>query len=346
MAVLMKVYKYRGGAFERDLASLRDNQFYAPSREKLNDPCEGMFDQKSVFEQTELLFQSISSTSNVTAYKNLVTSLEEVFAFVDKSGIYSLSKTPLEELLWAHYSCNHTGFCIEYDLNRLSEFIDRDCHRIPVTYAASPPAICLSDVAKPQEVITKMFGVKSRAWNYEDELRLVTSHAGIHSYDFRAVTAIYFGLRMAHHEKQKIMEVLKGRGIQFYQIIPKDNSYKFIYQKLPDAFISSERYMYKIAPVAEYAITPEYVNEKYKEYVSYLYKAAEIVRREPYCASVESADFSSTKGNPTDPVIFVQYLNLDGHYKNYFIQLEEIETAYSQLHDIEVNFQKLASKSL
>ncbi|WP_045623928.1 DUF2971 domain-containing protein [Vibrio vulnificus] len=333
----MKVYKYRGGAFDRDLASLRDNQFYAPSRNKLNDPCEGVFDQKGIFDQTELISKLIPSDSNGVAYKSLVNSLKDVFSFVDKSGIYSLSKTPLEELLWAHYSYNHTGFCIEYDLDRLSDFIDRDCHRIPVTYKTCPPEVCLSDISNPQDLVTKMFGVKSSAWGYENELRLVTSQAGIHDYDFRAVTGIYFGLRMDEREKQQIMQTLKGRGIQYYQIVLKGNSYEFQYQNIPDAFIGSERYMYNIAPVADYAITPDYVNVKYKRYTPYLYKAAEIVRREPYCSRVEMAEFSSSKGNPSDPVIFVQYVNLDGGYKNHYLPVKEIDAAYDQLSDIEEN---------
>ena len=34
-------------------------------------------------------------------------------------GIYSLSRTPYDELMWSHYGESHEGFCIEYDLERL-----------------------------------------------------------------------------------------------------------------------------------------------------------------------------------------------------------------------------------
>ncbi len=38
----MQVYKYRGGAFERDLNSLKNNEFWASNTSQLNDPCEGL----------------------------------------------------------------------------------------------------------------------------------------------------------------------------------------------------------------------------------------------------------------------------------------------------------------
>ena len=38
----MLVYKYRGGAFKRDLNSLKNDEFWASSTSQLNDPCEGV----------------------------------------------------------------------------------------------------------------------------------------------------------------------------------------------------------------------------------------------------------------------------------------------------------------
>lgn len=38
----MLVYKYRGGAFNRDLESLKNDEFWASNTKQLNDPCEGL----------------------------------------------------------------------------------------------------------------------------------------------------------------------------------------------------------------------------------------------------------------------------------------------------------------
>lgn len=44
----MKVYKYQGGCFQRDLSSLEKDEFYASSRGQLNDPFEVMFHKKGI----------------------------------------------------------------------------------------------------------------------------------------------------------------------------------------------------------------------------------------------------------------------------------------------------------
>ena len=53
----MLVYKYRGGddedIFNRDLTSLKNNLFFAPKHEKLNDPCEALILTDKFVEQTK-----------------------------------------------------------------------------------------------------------------------------------------------------------------------------------------------------------------------------------------------------------------------------------------------------
>ncbi len=47
----MLVYKYRGGAFERDLKSLKNNEFWASNTKQLNDPCEGLITSSAYQQQ-------------------------------------------------------------------------------------------------------------------------------------------------------------------------------------------------------------------------------------------------------------------------------------------------------
>ena len=47
----MLVYKYRGGAFERDLKSLMNNEFWASNTKQLNDPCDGFISIKDYQQQ-------------------------------------------------------------------------------------------------------------------------------------------------------------------------------------------------------------------------------------------------------------------------------------------------------
>lgn len=334
----MRVFKYRGGEFERDLEAVSENYFWAPTRKSLNDPCEGLFYDQGVNTQLDFIFKAFSGKANSSTYKlgNVKAALKEVFDFVDKSGIYSLSQTPLGELLWAHYGCNHTGFCVEYDLDKLIEYEKNDYVYLDINYKNSPQAISVSDIdtSSQNKILMKMFGIKSKAWSYEKETRVITSNSGKHSYDYRAVKAIYFGLRMSDIDKNILMDKLKGRGIQYHQIILKPNSYKFSFTTIEDPYKKTNKYKYSIAPIAEHAITPGYVNDKYKPYVEYLFKAAEIVRREPDCNEVEIVEFSSLKGDISNPVIFVQYKRKENRYVNHCLSIQEIESQYKEITDI------------
>lgn len=108
-------YKYRSGdpsTLPRDLESLRDATFYAAERHALNDPFEGRFDRASLDAQFSLL-KRITSGAAPSASKSLddvSQAANGVLEFVDKSGVFSLSYNPLEELIWAHYGGSHRGF--------------------------------------------------------------------------------------------------------------------------------------------------------------------------------------------------------------------------------------------
>src|SRR6187551_1893931 len=196
----MRVFKYRGGAFERDLEALKENLFWAPTRDQLNDPCEGLFDKDRIHNELELIKRLLGRgrAGIESSFGNVIGALNNLFGFVDRSGIYSLSKTPIEELLWAHYAASHTGFCVEYDLDELIKYEKQDYEKIEVQYLKSPLSVSFNNLGHEghSAILKVMFGVKSKAWEYENEIRIVTSFSGRHSYDFRALKAIYFGLRM------------------------------------------------------------------------------------------------------------------------------------------------------
>lgn len=125
----MLVYKYRGinnelcknnsnKIFERDLKTLERNQFWASDIKDLNDPCEAITDTVKVKNFLNYIGKKVRMKSQ-DDFKMVEENTDQVLSLEDKMGIYSLSKTFLDELLWAHYSNSHKGFCIEYDLDIL-----------------------------------------------------------------------------------------------------------------------------------------------------------------------------------------------------------------------------------
>jgi Protein of unknown function (DUF2971) len=206
-------YKYRSGdpsTLPRDLESLRNATFYAAARHALNDPFEGRFDRASLDAQFSLLktVLSFAAPSASTSLDNVSNAADKVLEFVDKSGVFSLSYNPLQELIWAHYGGSHRGFCIGYDTQKLVEFEPNVHHSLDVQYSNAAPTLQPNDLLgaeSPVGIFRKMLGVKSKPWTYEEEVRVITVPPGLHEHDFRAVKVVYFGLRCPESTKVAIM---------------------------------------------------------------------------------------------------------------------------------------------
>ena len=227
----MRVFKYRGGKkkiFKRDLFALERNFFWGAEIDGLNDPCEALILSDKFDQQSKYLkyFLGTTAQNNLTKVKEAILSLMEVN---NRIGIFSLSQTYKDKLLWAHYAYSHHGFCIEYDLEILKDGYRNKIYSFPIKYDNKPPDIDFSDVnSNNQNLIHKMIGYKSKRWEYEEEYRIITNLAGEFFYPPNAVKAIYFGIIMPEKNKLDLIDRLKSRGIKFYQIIQKHKTYKFV----------------------------------------------------------------------------------------------------------------------
>ncbi len=141
----MKVYKYRGvekDIFDRDFDTLKNNMFFAPKFEMLNDPFEANFNE---------ILSKVSKSLN-TIFKVDVSSMEATFerilSFKDRLGVYSISKTYHSEQMWAYYASSNYGYCIEYDLEKLEDKTKNAdfSARIDVRYSDDIPVIGLKDI--------------------------------------------------------------------------------------------------------------------------------------------------------------------------------------------------------
>lgn len=216
-------YKYRANLYNeekkeyRDTYSLLKGELFAPKLSKLNDPFEGSVELPNAdsesFWVTPLLQQNYNA------------------------GVYSMSKQkegedfPCNELLWAHYANSHKGFCIEYDLDKLDICITGNIdYRIDVVYQENKPTILPDDSIEAK--VKKAFSTKSLAWDYENEYRLIFSSSGVKKIAFEAIRAIYFGLNMPLAERNAIVNGLKDKSIEFYQIERVGKDYKLSASKL------------------------------------------------------------------------------------------------------------------
>ena len=123
----------------------------------------------------------------------------------------------LNELMWAHYAKNHTGICIKYHFhNDLTKFADKAKNQI--AYFRDIEYTSDMDVYRKNGAINlrDAFFAKSKAWEYENELRLLAydpngsgDYASIDVKD--SVAAVYFGLKCPRDKREEIMDILKDR---------------------------------------------------------------------------------------------------------------------------------------
>lgn len=215
-------YKYRANLADengncRDTDSLIKGELYAPKMKDLNDPFEGSVELPNAYSEDYWVTPLLQQNYN--------------------AGVYSMSKQkegedfPCNELLWAHYANSHKGFCIEYDLDKLDICITGNIdYRIDVLYQENKPTILPDDSIEAK--VKKAFSTKSLAWDYENEYRLIFSSSGVKKIAFEAIRAIYFGLNMPLAERNAIVNGLKDKSIEFYQIERVGKDYKLSASKL------------------------------------------------------------------------------------------------------------------
>ena len=332
-------FKYRSGdlqTLERDRGSLRDATFYAALRANLNDPFEGRFDRTRLDSQFSALRQMAEGFAPTATASLDVAAIaaNEVLSFVDKCGVFSLSYNPLSELVWAHYGGSHRGFCAGYDLPKLVEFEPNLHYCLDVQYNNTAPVLQseqLVGASTPIAILQSILGVKSTPWQYEQEVRIITTPPGLHEHDYRAVRKVYFGLRCPESTRLAVMEVLAGRGVTYEQVESPATSYALSCRPIQDAYAYAPKYKLNLAPINEGAISPDYLKPAQKQHQAYLFRAAEIVRREPYCKEIKLVDFSGSKSTPEQPIIFVQYLRAPNKWFNHYLSLPEIDKQYEEL---------------
>lgn len=303
----MKVYKYR--TFKKNnINSLVENYFWCASIESLNDVHEGKFTDKQLSQEIGLLDIFSNSNSN-----NFSKSLDLVKSSVLKQGIFSTSLSPYIQLQWVHYAQNDTGFCVEYDLDELKAKNPNLYDIVEINYQDNPEDLKFSDFewnsTNPDshlKFLKKTIGTKGLAWQYEQEIRIISPIIGINYHRQSAIKTIYFGIKASEDDKNLLMKKLANRNIEFRLIIINGFSYELSSEKIINPFDSKEVINTKLAKIEEFVIYEAGIKEEYKQYIPYLYKVAEIMQKDPDCEVIETIDFS-TSSTVDNPIIFINF---------------------------------------
>ena len=236
---LTRLYKY-GQLNGHSESVLANPQIWFSLPSQLNDPFE--FKPKFIFEATseqivnhgaQLLRKQNSSLTPYTATAEAVAIYlkghrdsgfydklqnDAIRSFDDSIGICCLSQVRDSILMWSHYSCDHSGYCLEFEATDQTVMFGEAQQ---VLYSEEYPTIEIfnTSIVKQMELI---FLTKYLGWSYEKEWRISqTTGSKLCSYPADLLKGVIFGLRMYEEDKKRIRAWVSNRGhdVKFYQCV-------------------------------------------------------------------------------------------------------------------------------
>ncbi|WP_434353487.1 DUF2971 domain-containing protein [Psychrobacter sp. HD31] len=309
----MRIFKYRTFN-DNNLKSLKENYIWLADKASLNDPCEGFFTRKKLSNDLQGLNFISKLIQGSAQFNTLEENLDDVIAMVAKQGIFSASKSPFIQPLWSLYANSHQGFCIEYDIDELIAKHKTYYNYFEVQYLIQPQDISFSnlnlnfkDETSENKLFQKIIGTKHIDWQNEQEVRVISHQVGQNFHRHGAIKAIYFGLKSSLSDRNNILKLLANRDIKFNQIVQDTNSYNLFAKPMENPFLNNEKEnIIPLSLIDECAIYEKGVKDKYRKFIPFLYKAQDIMSKDPDCEVIHTIDFS-IKSTLENPIIYVNF---------------------------------------
>lgn len=207
---------------------IAESYLYLPTREKLNDPNEGIFQNQIQAGITAFLQGLVGIGERTELTKTLYDLAHQISQSADNSGVFSLSSNATDELMWAHYAASHCGIAIEYNLDQLTRFCSKQhLHCFAVDYVDEPPRLDMQHLQdNAEKAVRAMLGHKSPKWSYEEEFRVLLENIhGPIPHDYRAVKSLTFGLKVPDKVRNNIHEATSHKVPRYYEIVKIPETY-------------------------------------------------------------------------------------------------------------------------
>lgn len=241
-------YLYRYYQFDKYTEKIfTKNEIYFQEPSKFNDPLDSKIcyrkgttiEKQSFLKRNlplinpELTEQQVNEISkNPSKYEKFINDFCKMQdRRRDELGVYCLTTLKDNILMWAHYSDNHKGFCLEFDGQ--GEFFQR---AQPIEYSKVLPTFNILDKTvgefhKYADKLADLLLTKAEDWRYEDEWRIVCTpeHGGpgIHTFPEKLLTGVILSFQISNENRNNIIEWCKGRMFKpkIYQATPKDGEF-------------------------------------------------------------------------------------------------------------------------
>ena len=159
----------------------------------------------------------------------------------DNFAITCFSKKSDEILMWSHYANKHTGFCVEYDFSKCTNWAAL-ITLFPVIYSKNRPHFPMSIFEQSNNFkditvkegndsiisLIRLLLIKSDIWRYEEEWRIIGLQNQLidkHLLELDIVTKIYLGANISEKNEKEIVDIAKSKGIPVYRYIMNQEQY-------------------------------------------------------------------------------------------------------------------------
>jgi hypothetical protein len=191
----------------------------------LNDPFDIYFN-----EEISQLIKILRISFPIKELDNFENQFKDVLNFKEKIGVYCLSTDFLNEQLWAYYASSYSGYCLEYDLEKLmdkGQNFDFQ-YKFEIDYKDNIPTLGIEDLINLQDgFIKKMFATKKSTWRHEEEIRLIFDKYGMKKFHPSAITGVYFGIKTPETIKESFYSLFKDMDVKFYEVFPSNFKLNF-----------------------------------------------------------------------------------------------------------------------
>jgi|TARA_Y100001933_G_scaffold81305_1_gene82591 hypothetical protein len=247
------IYRFEPADCDR-IDSLRDGRLYIADPANFNDPLDlrieikdltnrAGFSENGLREAVSKLFHSVkvdqahrlfneellqqitrwSRGDTLVSLNDIVNCLEHHIA---NFGVQCFSSNFEIPLSWSHYASGHQGFCIEYDLRKMTLAGGNDLAMYDVTYTNELPEVCVSEVLfTPHQAISRLLATKTIDWAYEQEFRLVNFENKGCKVDMPAglrINSLIAGANISRPHRDLLCSVGKQLGVCVYQMARND----------------------------------------------------------------------------------------------------------------------------
>jgi len=267
MTIPSLFYKYRSfNALSERM--LTHNELFLSSPRRFNDPLDcklppsyekGTYEQiyNKNLEYLEITFPYLNSKERKIQAKRLSKEMyrnrndqsrlksfrqEIIKSLCDSYGIFSMSSSCNNKLMWSHYANSHSGFCVGLDGTKLFRFIDEYSfkHKVllridKVLYQKEYPVINPYSMNE-MEMFLSILLSKSTDWKYEQEYRLICAgHTDLKLIiNPDLIATVLLGAMIERSNEEKMIKLLSNRSkrVLLFKGFYKEESFDLDFKKI------------------------------------------------------------------------------------------------------------------